>query len=49
MIIREYPKSLEAFVYKSLLKMKVASHHGIIDYVLLKAKKCESIERRSQH
>ena len=49
MIIREYPKSLEAFVYKSLLKMKVASHHGIIDYVLLKAKKYESIECRSQH
>ena len=38
-IIREYPKFLETILYKSLLQMKAASHHGFIDYILLKAKK----------
>jgi cyclopropane fatty-acyl-phospholipid synthase-like methyltransferase len=39
MIVREYPKFLETILYKSLLEMKAASRHGVIDYILLKAKK----------
>jgi cyclopropane fatty-acyl-phospholipid synthase-like methyltransferase len=39
MIVREYPIFLEAILYKSLLEMKVDSSHGLIDYILLKAKK----------
>lgn len=39
MIVREYPKFLETILYKSLLEMKAASSHGVIDYILLKAKK----------
>ncbi len=39
MIVREYPIFLEAILYKSLLEMKVDSSQGLIDYILLKAKK----------
>jgi len=38
-IIKEYPKFLETILYRSLLDMKAAYHHGVIDYILLKAKK----------
>jgi cyclopropane fatty-acyl-phospholipid synthase-like methyltransferase len=38
-IIKEYPKFLEAIIYKSLLEMKASSNDGIIDYILLRAKK----------
>jgi cyclopropane fatty-acyl-phospholipid synthase-like methyltransferase len=36
MIMKEYPQFLETILYKSLLKLKTASHDGIIEYVLLK-------------
>jgi len=39
LIIKEYPKFLETILYRSLLDMKAAYHHGVIDYILLKAKK----------
>ncbi|MGB0029524.1 MAG: methyltransferase domain-containing protein [Nitrososphaeraceae archaeon] len=42
-IVREYPKFLEAILYKSLLEMKAASSHGVIDYILLKAEKYDSL------
>ena len=48
MIVREYPKFLETILYKSLLEMRAASRHGLIDYVLLKAKKHDSIKCRNQ-
>ena len=44
MIVREYPKFLETILYKSLLEMKAASRHGVIDYILLKAKKYDPIK-----
>ncbi len=44
MIVREYPKPLETILYKSLLEMKNASRNGVIDYILLKAKKHDSIK-----
>ncbi len=40
-IIKEYPKFLEAVLYRSLLDMKESSNHGVIDYVLLRAKKID--------
>jgi SAM-dependent methyltransferase len=39
MIIKEYPKYLETILYRSLLEMKDSSIHGLIDYILLRAKK----------
>jgi len=38
-IIKEYPKTLESIIYKSLLKMEKVSQKGIIEYMLLKARK----------
>lgn len=48
MIVMEYPKFLETILYKSLLKMKGASRNGVIDYILLKAKKHDSIKCGAQ-
>jgi cyclopropane fatty-acyl-phospholipid synthase-like methyltransferase len=48
MIVREYPKFLETILYKSLLGMKDASRNGVIDYILLKAKKHDSIKCGAQ-
>jgi cyclopropane fatty-acyl-phospholipid synthase-like methyltransferase len=48
MIFREYPKFLETILYKSLLGMKDASRNGVIDYILLKAKKHDSIKCGAQ-
>ena len=48
MIVREYPKFLEAILYKSLLEMKATSHHGLIDYILLKAEKYDSVNFSNQ-
>jgi len=48
MIVRKYPKFLETILYKSLLKMKDASHNGVIDYILLKAEKHDSIKCGAQ-
>lgn len=48
MIVREYPKFLETILYKSLLQMKAASLHGVIDYILLKAEKYDSINYSTQ-
>ena len=42
-IVREYPKFLETILYKSLLEMKAASSHGVIDYILLRAEKYDSL------
>lgn len=36
-ITKEYPKFLEIILYKSMVKMKVASDRNTIDYVLIKA------------
>jgi SAM-dependent methyltransferase len=41
-IIKEYPKLLETVLYRSILDMKESSKHGVIDYVLLRAKKTGS-------
>lgn len=38
-IIKEYPKLLETILYRSLLEMKESSDQGVIDYMLLRAKK----------
>ncbi|MDQ4073620.1 MAG: class I SAM-dependent methyltransferase [Thermoproteota archaeon] len=38
-IIKEYPKVLESIIYKSLLKMEKVSQKGVIEYMLLKARK----------
>ncbi len=38
-IIKEYPKALESIIYKSLLKMEKVSQKGVIEYMLLKARK----------
>jgi cyclopropane fatty-acyl-phospholipid synthase-like methyltransferase len=38
-ILKEYPKLLETILYRSLLEMKDSSINGLIDYILLKAKK----------
>ena len=43
MIIREYRSFLETILYESLLHMKAAYHHRIIDSILLKVKKREMI------
>jgi cyclopropane fatty-acyl-phospholipid synthase-like methyltransferase len=48
MIVREYPKFLETILYKSLLKLKDASRNGDIDYILLKAKKHDSVKCGAQ-
>jgi ubiquinone/menaquinone biosynthesis C-methylase UbiE len=48
MIVRQYPKFLETILYKSLLEMKAASHNGVIDYILLKAKKHDSLYVNSE-
>ncbi len=39
MIIREYPKLLETILYRSVLEMRDSSNQGVIDYILLRAKK----------
>jgi hypothetical protein len=49
MIVREYPKFLETILYKSLLEMKAASRYGVIDYILLKTKKHDSIKCSTPH
>ena len=36
-ITREYPKFLEIILYKSMMKMKLASDRNFIDYVLIRA------------
>ena len=36
-ITREYPKFLEIILYKSMVKMKLASDRNFIDYVLIRA------------
>ncbi len=39
MIIKEYPKFLETILYRSVLEMRDSSNQGVIDYMLLRAKK----------
>ncbi len=38
-ITKEYPKILETILYRSMLEMKDSSNQGVIDYMLLRAKK----------
>jgi cyclopropane fatty-acyl-phospholipid synthase-like methyltransferase len=38
-ILKEYPKTLETIIYRSLLKMEKVSRKGVIEYILLKARK----------
>lgn len=38
-ITKEYPKFLETILYKSMIKMKLASERNFIDYVLIRAVK----------
>jgi SAM-dependent methyltransferase len=38
-VIREYSKLFELIFYRSLLKMKIMSENGTIDYIFLKAQK----------
>jgi ubiquinone/menaquinone biosynthesis C-methylase UbiE len=38
-ILSEYPAYVEGILYRSMLKMKDASEKGVIDYVVLKARK----------
>jgi len=39
-ILRKYPSYVENVLFRSLLKMKKASHEKLIDYVLVKCVKC---------
>ena len=41
MILKQYPSYVENILFKSLLKMKRASHEKLIDYLLIKCVKTD--------
>tara|TARA_B100001167_G_scaffold167820_1_gene117309 strand:- start:237 stop:695 length:459 start_codon:yes stop_codon:yes gene_type:complete len=41
MILKQYPSYVENILFKSLLKMKKASHEKLIDYLLIKCVKTD--------